>query len=512
MLPIPDLGLLPEGAAEHHGDITLCADTPWVSACRTPTTVSDFAAVVADYADRLWGAGVRPGHVVAVAKSNHLDIQALQCAIARIGGVAALLSVKMEPADLLNCLKELQQPYLLTDADGAAALRPWQDQLGTLVSRVLTLTPDAALTGAVELGESAPHQVTRNPGTAPTLITHSSGTTGKPKLVVHTMDSLYNHVAPQINVVQSLDYGGISAKCLSFVHVRMSSGLLTVLNTGVPFLGITSPSLDPVREALLRYRPQSLEAQPNFFLRWEALASETPNPFSSVERYISSFDAMHPRTQRILLEATDHPNPTFIQAYGQTETGPITILMTTRADLQETGRLSSRDVGPVSSGEIEVRIVDDAGSVLPAGTPGYIEVRTPARAESVIGRAPLPGRDTWWPMADIGMLRPDGHVEIYDRQVDQVPSVPSTLRAEDILLDELPELAEVVIISVDGTAVAVASTAHGKPIENDRWQDARRKAELPENIRLEYRPWEELPFTGTMKVRRNQLAPHATLG
>jgi acyl-coenzyme A synthetase/AMP-(fatty) acid ligase len=511
VLPTPDLGLLPESAAEQHGEVTLCADTPWLSACRTPGTVSDFAVVVADYADRLWGAGVRPGDVVALVKANHFDIQALQCAIIRIGGLPALLSVKMEPTDLLDCFGKLQRPWLLTDADGAAALCPWQDRLGTLVSRVLTLTPDAVLAGAAELAEPAPHQVTRRPGPDPTLITHSSGTTGKPKLVVHTMDSLYNHVAPQISVVQTYDHTKISAKCLSFVHVRMSSGLLTVLNTGVPFLGITSPALVPVREALLRHRPATLEAQPNMFLRWEALARETPNPFGPVERYVSSFDAIHPRTVRTLLEASDHPNPTFIQAYGQTETGPVTLLMITRADIRERGQVNSRDVGGALPGMTEVRVVDDAGSVVPAGTPGHIEVRTPARAESVIGQPPLPGRDTWWPMGDIGILRPDGHVELCDREVDQVPAVPSTLRAEDILLDELPGLAEVVIVATGGTAKAVAATVDGKPIEEDQWQRARHRAGLPESTKLEYRPWEEFPLTGTLKVRRHRLAPHETL-
>lgn len=511
MRPGADLGLLPESAAEHHGGTTLCADTPWVSACRTPNTVSDFAAVVADFADRLWGAGVRPGAVVALVKSNHFDIQAIQCAIVRIGALPALLSVKMDPADLLYCLKELRQPYFLTDADGAQVLRPWQDQLREIVSQVCTLTPETALAGAIELNEPARHQVTRHPGTAPTLITHSSGTTGKPKLLVHTVDSLYAHVAPQMGVVQSLDYAGISAKCLSFVHVRMSSGLLTVLNTAVPFLGISSPDLTSVREALLRYRPETLEAQPNMFLRWEALAAETPNPFSTVARYVSSFDAIHPRTLRTLLEASDHPGPTFIQAYGQTETGPVTLLVTTRSDIREPGRLNSRDVGAAFPG-MEVRIVDDAGSELPAGAPGHIEVRTPARAESMIGRAPLPDRDIWWPMGDIGMLRSDGHVELYDRQVDQVPGVPSTLRAEDILLDELPELAEVVITVMDGTVTAVAATIDGKPIAKDRWQRARSKAGLTEDTRIDYCPQEELPLTGTMKVRRHRLLPHGAVG
>lgn len=510
MLPIPDLGLLPESAAEHHGDTILCADAPCASACRDPKTISDFAVVVADYADRLWGAGVRPGQVVAVVKSNHFDLQALQCAIVRIGGLPALLSAKMEPAELLDCLQELSQPSLLTDAEGAAVLHPCQDQLGQLVSRIYTLTPEGMLAGAVELRESATHTVSRRPGTDPTLITHSSGTTGKPKLIVHTVDSLFSHAAPQIQVVQAYDKAAISAKCLSFAHVRMSSSLLVTLNVGIPFLAITSASLAPVRQALLDYRPETLEAQPNMFLRWEALARETPNPFSTVGRFITSFDAVHPRTLRILLEASDHPDPTFIQAYGQTEVGPITLLMVRRSDFREPGRLSGRDVGPAIPGMTEVRVVDDAGSVLPAGTPGHIEVRTPARAESVIGRAPLPGRDTWWPMGDIGVLRPDGHVELYDRQVDQVPGLPSTLRAEDILLDELPELTEVVIVPADGTVVAVAATADGEPIAPDLWQTARRKAGLPENTTVEYRSWEDFPVTGTVKVRRHRLARHGT--
>lgn len=507
MLPLADLGLLPESAAEHHGKTLLAADAPWASACRDPKTVSDFADVVADYADRLWGAGVRPGQVVAVAKSNHLDIQALQCAIVRIGGLPALLSVKMEPAELLDCLKELERPYLLTDVEGAAVLHPNQDRLGALVSRVLTLTPQTALAGAAELSESATHEVSRRPSTDPTLITHSSGTTGKPKLVVHTVDSLFVQAVPQIKVVQDYDKATVSAKCLSFSHVRMSSALLSTLNVGIPFLAITSPSLEPVRKALRLYKPASLEAQPNIFLRWEALASETPNPFAPVGRFITSFDALHPRTLRILLDASAHPDPTFIQAYGQTEVGPITLMIVRRSDLREPGRVTSRDVGGVIPGMTEVRVVDDAGSVLAPGTAGHIEVRTPARAEAIIGQAPLPGRDSWWPMRDIGMLRPDGHVELYDREVDQVPGVPSTLRAEDILLDELPEVTEVVIIPAGGTAVVVAATVHGEPIAAEAWHSARRKAELPDDTKVEYRPREGFPVTGTVKVRRHQLAP-----
>ncbi|MER5781872.1 class I adenylate-forming enzyme family protein [Streptomyces mobaraensis] len=522
MLPIADLGLLPESAAGHHGENALCADTPWTSAgLRAPETVSDFAAVVADYADRLWAAGVRPGAVVALVKANHLDIQALLCALVRVGALPAPLSVAMEPDDLLSCLKELEQPWLLTDAAGAEALRPRHDRLGALVPRVLTLTPGAAPAAgappgaappvAVALGETATHRVTRRSGTDPVLITHSSGTTGKPKLLVHTVDSLYAHVSPQMGVVRSQHYAGLSAKCLSFVHVRMATALLTALTTGVPLLALTSPDPDAVRAALLRYQPETLEAQPNTFLRWEALARERPGPFASVRRYVSTFDAMHPRTLRTLLDASDDPDPAFVLAYGQTETGPVTLLTATRADLRTPGRLDPRDVGAALPGT-EIRVVDDAGSERPAGEPGHIEVRTPARAERMIGRPPLPGRDTWWPTGDIGSLGPDGHLRLLDRRADRVPGVPSALRAEDVLLDELPELAEVVVTAVDGTVTAVAATADGEPPAAERWRTARRRAGLPDDTRLDCRPWEDLPLTGTMKVRRHRLAADGALG
>lgn len=144
MLPERDLGLLPEHAAETHGGMTLCADTPWPSAPRDPATAADFAAVVTDYADRLWALGLRPGQVVAVAKALHFDIQALQCAVVRLGGLPALLSIRMQPAELLACLAELERPWLLTDAAGAAVLRPRRAELAGLVGTTVMLTRDGS--------------------------------------------------------------------------------------------------------------------------------------------------------------------------------------------------------------------------------------------------------------------------------------------------------------------------------------------------------------------------------
>src|ERR1041385_1553510 len=110
-MPHPaDLGSLPELAAQSHPDMALLSDRPWFALRRPVNTVGDLAGAVTTYADRLWAAGIRPGDTVAVVKTNHFDILAIACAAVRIGAVPALLSVKMEAAELLACLELLQRP------------------------------------------------------------------------------------------------------------------------------------------------------------------------------------------------------------------------------------------------------------------------------------------------------------------------------------------------------------------------------------------------------------------
>ena len=56
------------------------------------------------------------------------------------------------------------------------------------------------------------------------------------------------------------------------------------------------------------------------------------------------------------------------------------------------------------------------------------------------------------------------------------------------------------------TITAVAATVDGTPVAGDRWQTARRAAGLPETVQVHYRSADELPVTGTVKVRRHRLA------
>jgi hypothetical protein len=62
-----------------------------------------------------------------------------------------------------------------------------------------------------------------------------------------------------------------------------------------------------------------------------------------------------------------------------------------------------------------------------------------------------------------------------------------------------------VIVGVDGTVTAVAATVDGRPLDGDRWAAARLAAGLPDDTRLDQRSADEIPVTGTVKVRRHRL-------
>ncbi|WP_371649218.1 MULTISPECIES: AMP-binding protein [unclassified Streptomyces] len=503
--PSASLGQLPDLAADRHGETPFLSDTPWLTYGKPVSTVSDFVAAVHDYADRLWAAGVRRDDVVAVVKQNHVDIQALMCAVARLGALPALLSARMDVPELMHCIRQLGSPVVVMDQFAFDRTAPEHDVLRTVAGRVLTLDQtDAAW--ALFAGEREAHQVDVRDMDEWAVITHSSGTTGVPKLAAHSTRSLFEHVAPQLEIIKKLGNEGLSAKHLSFVHVRMSAGTLAALELAMPLLAIADPEPQHVKSLLLQHRPEGVETHPNVYLRWEPMAADAERPFASVSRFISTFDAMHPATVRALLAGSDQPHAMYIQGYGQTESGPVAARMVTRKDI---AAYETRNVGYAAPGR-EMRITGADGEPVPTGEVGSIEVRTPSLMRGYIGGQPTVD-GSWLAMGDVGRLLPDGSLELLDRVVDYTPELGSILQKEDVLLGLLPELLEVVLVPCreGGPTVAVVCPRDGEELDPSRFDGAAREAGL-DDVRLLVRTWDELPMTGSYKVRRLKLREQLT--
>ncbi|MEU5596536.1 AMP-binding protein [Streptomyces sp. NPDC020298] len=499
------LGPIFRDAADRHGAVFVTLDRPLDVSPGLGVDLSYrvLADVVDELSGRLWEAGVRPSEQVVVHKTDNVDIMLLTCAVSRIGAVPVLLSPTLAGPVAGQLLQRLRRPWLITDRAKLEGPLREIDDLSMLVRRTLSVD-DAPGAEPLEkyAGAEPPAPVRLHPR-EPALITHSSGTTGVPKLAVHCAGAMWNRLVPQ-KAMGWPTRGETAALHMSFVHSRFYHLLGVLLRFGSPLVLITDPDPATVGPLLARHRPGIVETHPNTFVLWEELADAPGAPLSRVRSYGSTFDAIHPRTVKRLLNASRRRAPWLIQLYGQSETGPVAFQWFTR---RSASRADGRRVGTGIPGFTRIRVTAADGSRARPGEPGRIEARTRGRILTYLGAREHYERQLdgeWWQMGDMGYRSRLGALYLIDREVDQIDAVHSNLEVEDTLMDRLEELREVVIVpGVDREPVPVVCVRNERPLDPERWREA--TADLP--AMAEPRQWrfEELPMTATWKVKRVEI-------
>lgn len=498
------IGAMFDEAATRYANREIILDRPTDVAPERGTdfTYAGLADLVADLSARLWAVGVRPSERVCIQKTHNFDIVALACAVARIGAVPALLSPSLDGDTATELVRRLDRPWVLTDAQTLAG--PLSG-IGS-VARDVLVAAGGPVPGTTDLGEyaNAPRRpAVRLHPSQPTMITHSSGTTGTPKLAVHTAARLWHRLVPQQLWSWPMRNETV-AFCLTFVHSRFYHALGVFLRYGSRI--VIAADHDPVTIGPLfaRTRPGVVETHPNTFVDWEDLVRAAGRPLAGVRYYTSTFDAMHPRTIERLLRASRRRFPVFLQFYGQSETGPVAGRWYTKRGI---ARADGRCVGLPLPGFVRLRVIGPDGRPVRRGETGYIVVKHRARAITYLGEEKRYGEQLsrgWWRMGDMGYRGRYGLLYLLDREVDRIENMDSNLAAEDVLMSRLEELREVVIVrGADGTAVPVVATRDEAPLDTERW--TRAAADFPGLGAPVQMPFDEMPRTATWKIRRSVL-------
>lgn len=467
-----------------------------------------FARLVVALSACLHALRVRPGERVTIVKRNNLDILALVCACARVGAVAAPINALQDPETLGALLERLGPAALIADQATVMALRSAGTADTGLARHVVVV--DGAPEGTVSLdslrGGVVPEPVPRSVDD-PLVITHTSGTTGVPKLTVHSGRSLFLHARYQMWLCRLLRIREMAAVCVAFPHIRASGGIVTALSLGLPLLALTDPDPRSVAALLAAQRPVLLETYPNNWLLWEQLAADPAEPFASIRVFIGTFDATHPRTVRTLLGASRRRGAVYLQGYGQSEIGPATVRFYTRRF--RGSQQHSRCVGTPMPGLTRIRIVDpQSGRPVGRGRAGLVELATRGKLVTYLReqeRWEAASSGPWWRTGDVGFLSRWGCLHLLDRTADAIPGIPSTLQVEDRILERLPMLTEIVVVgSPEGPPVPVICTRDDLPLDRAQWDAA--VGDMPGLAQpVQYR-WGDIPRTATSKVRRFVLA------
>ncbi|KFZ78000.1 long-chain acyl-CoA synthetase [Amycolatopsis sp. MJM2582] len=452
----------------------------------TAYQVAGLARLVRDAAGWLSESGVKSGDRVAIVKRGHWDYDLLACAAVRIGAVPAKVSGLLPDDTVQLLLRRLGPAVLVTDRPSLRA------------DRILRVEDFAA---------APPPAVHRRHADEPLLICHTSGTTGTPKLVVHTTRTIIDRLARPEAIrwpVLGLRRDDVLANASAYAHGRTFCWTASALCLAPREIVILSdPSSAP--SMFGRHRPTVIEALPSAYARWRPLANSPENPFLRVRRFVSTYDAVHPPVIRTMLHASGRKCPLWMQGWGQSETGPLSFRFFTRRTAHTT-----RDLGRPFPGLARLRVVDpETAEPVPRGTAGLLLARTRARCVAYVGEqdrweAKVHGR--WWNTGDLGVVDRGGAVTLLDREVDSVPGM-SCLAVEDAIEDRLPAISECVLLSAAGCApIPVVVTDDG--LDAEEWRKA--VLDLPPLGEPVVLSWDEVPRTGTGKVRRLELLARLT--
>lgn len=513
-----NIGLLFDWNAERSVRAMLHLDRPFDIAPEIDTSFDSaaLAGVVTDVSSWLHAAGLRHGDRLAIVKDNHLDFAMIAAGAARIGALPVMISP-------LNSIENIR---IMIDKIRPAVLVAGNSVLARAAADGTTLAesgvPVVALGAPIEespagtlllddLRGGAAAPVRPAADDEPMIVTHTSGTTGVPKLVVHSANTAIHSVPPRLERSRlpflTTRRGDVVATCFSYAHIRalcwVASQLIVAPRSMV---AISDPSLDNVARMLAAHPPTYLEALPNVFQYWEELTDTRPELFAQIRLYISTFDAVHPRTVRKFLSASGRRFPVWGWSLAQTEIASMVANLVTRRAVSRPQR-PRRDVTSVGRPSmVRARVVDaKSGRKQAVGEPGLLMISSKSRCLTYLGeddryQAKVNGK--WWNSGDLAERVGFGRFRMIDREVDMIPGT-SCIELEGTLLDRLDGASEVIVLAMpDGPPVPVVCMRDDQ-LDPTAWKEAVQG--LPELDEPRLVPWDDMPRTGTWKVRRTEL-------
>lgn len=399
-------------------------------------------ALAATLADR----GVREGDHVALLMQNTPEFIETIYAVNRLGAAFLPVNFRLAPAEWRYILEHGRAVAVVTEALFEADLAAAVAGLG-LVAR---LTVDEPVTEAFERYQDAvvAHRstfvepVNVSPDALQRLM-YTSGTTAHPKGVCIT-HSNFAWKTLGLLVQFGWNHTDVTAVGGPLYHVgALDMGGITTIHAGGTLVLQKKFDAEDLLALIDRYRATNCWLAPamvNAVLQSPQLGT---HDLSSLKAILSGGEKMPETRLRQVLDVL--PDVWFADAYGSTET------VSSDTFLDRDHMLSKLGSVGLPLPHQDVRIVDDAGAPVPAGTIGEIVVRGPkvfrgywrnpeATAEAI--------RDGWFHTGDVGRLDEDGYLYVEDRKKDMLISGGENIASPEVerALYEHPAVLEAAVV------------------------------------------------------------------
>ncbi|MFF3336829.1 AMP-binding protein [Streptomyces sp. NPDC002888] len=383
------------------------------------------ATVLADH-------GVRPGHRVLLALPDSVTWVTAFLATARLGAVAVLVNPEL-PADDHAFMAEDTGAALCVTGPGLDDRFPHRTRLGA--DQLVALTRTAAPT-------TTAHQVDAH---TPLYIQYTSGTTGRPKGVVHGHGDpkTYHDLIGRRLLRITPDDVTLSVSKLFFAYGFGNAFAFPLFSGSSAVLVDRRPNPAAVDELVVRHRVTLLYSVPSAYAALVAdRAGGHTACFASVRAAISAGEGMPAGVGAQLTELLGAP---VLEQIGSTEAGHA---FCANSFLHNRPGTVGR---PVPGFEVELR--DRAGHPVPDGEEGELWTRGPTLTPGYLNRPEETGRALvggWLNTRDLARREPDGTFTHLGRadDMEMVGGITvSPLEVESVLRTH-PAVAEVAVVAV----------------------------------------------------------------
>ena len=407
----------------------------------------------------LAAAGVGPGDAVGVLAGAPVEIAPTAQGLWMRGASLTMLHQPTPRTDLVHWAEDTTNVIDMIEAKAVIVSDPFLAAVPVLVERgVLVLTVE-------ELLAAEPIDPVQTGEDDVALMQLTSGSTGSPKAVIITHRNIYSNAEAMFIGAQYDVDTDVMVSWLPCFHDMGMVGFLTIpMYFGAELVKVTP--MDFLRDTLLwaklidKYKG-TMTAAPNFAyalfgkrLRRQAKVGDFD--LSTLRFALSGAEPVEPADVEDLLDA-GRPfglrSDAILPAYGMAETtlavsfsecGAGLVVDEVDADLLaalrravpatkgNTRRLAT--LGPLLH-DLEARIVDEDGTVLPARGVGIIELKGESLTPGYItmgGFVPAQDENGWYDSGDLGYLTEVGHVVVCGRVKDVIIMAGRNIYPTDI--------------------------------------------------------------------------------
>ncbi|OXM54945.1 class I adenylate-forming enzyme family protein [Amycolatopsis alba] len=431
-------------------------------------TLGELHDTVKVYASWYHARGVRPRDPVAIQTFSSTEFAVNFLALTSLGAIPSFVNGKLRPEVAREYVRRQGVVGVLTDEAHREVFAGYLDELAFHFG---VTAKDIGPGGS--LPDEFPYA---HDSTDPIIISHSSGTTGMPKAVPHTHETL---LYAQLHRLK-LSLGTSMSRLLVALpgsHNAAISVLLFGLLLRSPVYLQSSQLGGDVLDAAEKFKPTTIFGFSGTYAEMAA-HDLSKRDLSSVEGWYNTGDAAHEAHVRALIAQGSHewidseftrvrmPGSVFTDGLGSSETGYSIFHNGHRPGSTSYNRCIGK---PMSFAEAAV--LSEDGKVLPPGEVGRLGVKSPTLTPGywndslTFHRLRLGG---YWLTGDLATQDEAGNFYHLDRAPDAIRTAGGLVLStstEELLLRELPELDDCTVVAVapenvradwDGDGVAEA--------------------------------------------------------